>query len=239
MENNKPVAVKCKGIKKSFRSGDSFLQILKGIDLDIYQGELLMLTGPSGSGKTTLLSMIAGILQQDEGELLIFGQDLNGMKEEERAFFRNQNIGFVFQSYNLIPTLTVLQNISLPLIIRGVDEEEALAKANEFLTKIGMGRRADNFPTLLSGGEQQRVAIARALVTNPRMIICDEPTSALDQVTGLRIMNMLKEVALTPDRGLIVVTHDHRIYHFADRIAKINDGLITEIVKAEDEVANV
>lgn len=224
-----PVAVRCRGLEKTYGTGDALTPALRGIDLDIHHGELLMLVGPSGSGKTTLLSVIAGMLDQDAGECLVLGHDLQQCRADERARFRGQSIGFVFQSFNLLPSLTLAENVAVPLLIKGAVRKGAITKAQDVLNAVGLGDRTHVLPTKISGGQQQRVAIARALVHEPALIICDEPTSNLDHSTGHHVMALLKQQAQAPGRALIVVTHDNRIFEFADRIAHLDDGRIVDI----------
>ncbi|MGZ8096444.1 MAG: ABC transporter ATP-binding protein, partial [Methylosarcina sp.] len=209
---------------------------LSGIDLEIRMGELMMLVGPSGCGKTTLISVMAGILDQDEGLCEVFGKDLRHMRDRDKLSFRARNIGFVFQSYNLLPALTAAENVAIPLIINGEKRKEALSKAEAVLDHVGLGERVTSLPTQLSGGQQQRVAIARALIHDPRLIVCDEPTSALDHETGHQVMEILKTVAQHKDRALVIVTHDARIFGFADRIAKMDDGRIEKLVTSAEEL---
>jgi putative ABC transport system ATP-binding protein len=188
-----------------------------------------MLVGPSGCGKTTLISVIAGILNRDGGECTVFGRDLDRLSARARTRFRGETVGFVFQAFNLLPALTAAQNAAIPLLINGVPQARALREASDMLARVGLGDRLDSLPRNLSGGQQQRIAIARALVHKPRLIVCDEPTSALDHETGHIIMRLLKSVALDEDRALVIVTHDARIFSFADRIARMDDGRITDI----------
>jgi len=208
---------------------------LRGVDLQVRRGELLMLVGPSGCGKTTLISVVAGILDHDEGECLVFQRDLRGMGQTKKTRYRGQNVGFVFQAYNLLPTLTALENVSVPLLILGVPRKEAHERARTILEQVGLADRMYATPAQLSGGQQQRVAIARALIHGPKLIVCDEPTSALDAETGQRVMEVLRKAALSSDRALIIVTHDNRIFNFADRIARMEDG---RIVSVESQVAH-
>ena len=228
-------AVYCKGVTKTYVTGSTKVLALRGIDLDVRLGELLMLVGPSGCGKTTLISVIAGILDHDEGECLVFQQDVRAMGQTQKTRYRGANIGFVFQAYNLIPTLTVMENVAVPLLILGKPRAEAHSRAKEMLVRVGLGDKLNVFPGELSGGQQQRVAIARALVHSPRLIVCDEPTSALDADTGRIIMEVLRQTALSANRSLIIVTHDNRIFNFADRIARMDDG---RIVLVEPQVAH-
>lgn len=225
------LAVHCQGLVKTYDTGGQKVVALRGVDLDVHTGKLMMLVGPSGCGKTTLISVIAGILDQDEGVCQVFGKDVLHLRPRDRLLFRAQNIGFVFQAYNLLPTLTAVENASIPLIINGMDRKEAKRRAAIMLERVGLGERLNALPAQLSGGQQQRVAIARAMVHNPRLIVCDEPTSALDHETGQRVMDLLREVALSADKALIIVTHDARIFDFADTIARMDDGHIISLEK--------
>jgi len=222
-------AVTCRGVTKTYGEGASAVQALRGVDLEVRAGELLMLVGPSGCGKTTLISVIAGILDQDDGDVHVFGHDMKHMRQRARTAYRGKSIGFVFQAYNLLPALNAAENVAVPLMILGVPRREAVERARKVLTSVGIGDRAHSLPSQLSGGQQQRVAIARALIHQPKLIVCDEPTSALDQDTGHKIMEILREVALAEDRALVIVTHDSRTFEFADRIARMNDGLIERV----------
>ena len=227
------LAVRCRGITKSYGTGDAKVTALRGVDLDIRLGELLMLVGPSGCGKTTLISVLAAILDQDDGECTVLGQDVRRLGARARARFRGQTIGFVFQQFNLLPTLTAVENVAVPLLINGTPRRRALDRAAEVLDAVGLGTRVKSLPSQLSGGQQQRVAIARALVHEPQLIVCDEPTSALDHETGHNVMELMRRVATGPDRALVVVTHDARIFEFADRIARMDDGHILEVVAGQ------
>jgi len=239
------LAVKCRQLLKTYDTGDQKITALQGIDLDVHLGELMMLVGPSGCGKTTLISVIAGILDQDSGQCDVLGVDWLQLSSKNKLLFRAQNIGFVFQAYNLLPTLTAAENVAVPLIINGLKRQLAVRKAAELLEKVGLAKRAESLPSQLSGGQQQRVAIARALVHNPRLIVCDEPTSALDHQTGIHVIELLKSVAVASDRALIIVTHDARIFDYADRIAEMDDGridsvtVVTQHPQFNKEVENV
>jgi putative ABC transport system ATP-binding protein len=228
-------AIICNSVSKSYRTEKTVTPALRGVDLEVNEGELFMLVGPSGCGKTTLISVMAGILTHDSGECLVFGNDLKEMSEAERTKYRGETVGFVFQSYNLIPSLTAAENVSIPLLLNGYSRKEALQRAEEVLVQVGLGTRYRSLPTELSGGQQQRVAIARALAHHPRLIVCDEPTSALDHQTGMEVMELFRATALKEQRTLVIVTHDARIFEFADRIAVMDDGLITEIRKSTNQ----
>ena len=230
------LAISCRDVTKQYGEGAATVAALRGVDLDVNAGELLMLVGPSGCGKTTLISVIAGILDRDGGDCSVFGQDFAGMAQRARTSWRGKNIGLVFQAFNLLPTLTAAENVAIPLMILGQGRAAALRRAREALASVGLGGRTEVLPPKLSGGEQQRVAIARALIHEPRLIVCDEPTSALDHDTGQATVQLLRDVALREDRALVIVTHDQRIFGFADRIAKMDDGRIKEIVNNPKEL---
>jgi putative ABC transport system ATP-binding protein len=237
MESDQNIAVHCQGITKSYGAGDAEVMALRGIDLDVRKGELLMLVGPSGCGKTSLISIITAILDPDEGQCTVLGCDLQHMAENERAGFRGKSIGFVFQAFNLLPALTALENVSVPLLLNGSTRRAAESSAKAVLESVGLGDRLNALPAKLSGGQQQRVAIARALVHEPKLIVCDEPTSNLDHQAGQDMMILLRDVARTPERALIVVTHDNRIFDFADRTARMEDGKIVGITaRAEQRI---
>jgi putative ABC transport system ATP-binding protein len=220
-------AIRVRGVLKDFGSGETRVRALHGIDVDVLPGELTYLVGESGSGKTTLISIIAGILYPTEGTVRVFGTEIYDLKETALVTFRLATIGFIFQQYNLIPTLTAAENASVPMVAAGVKREAAVARAAETLERLGIGQLAHRLPRQMSGGQQQRVAIARALVHNPRLIVCDEPTAALDASSGRRVMDLLRDVSLEDDRAVIIVTHDNRIFDLADRILEMEDGRIT------------
>jgi putative ABC transport system ATP-binding protein len=201
--------------------------VLHGVSVDVKAGELTYLVGESGSGKTTLISIIAGILYPTGGDVSVFGTDIYKLSDTALVKFRLATIGFIFQQYNLIPTLTAAENAAIPLIADGVKRSEAVDQGRALLEKLNIGNQAHKFPRQLSGGQQQRVAIARALVHQPKLIVCDEPTAALDARSGRRVMDLLREVALSQDRAVIIVTHDNRIFDLADRILQMEDGRIT------------
>src|SRR5687767_1100497 len=226
------VVVHCRSLVKTYGTGAAKGVALRGIDLDRRLRGQLLLVGPSVCGKLTLLWVIAGILDQDEGDCRVLGEDLLGMGARRKTIFRGKNIGFVFQAFNLLPTLTSAENAAVPLLINGMARSKAVARAKEMLARVGLGDKVNALPSQLSGGQQQRVAIARALVHDPKIIVCDEPTSALDHETGGKVMEILREVALGDGRSLVIVTHDQRIFSFADRIAQMDDGRIVKILSS-------
>jgi putative ABC transport system ATP-binding protein len=220
-------SVVCSGLTKAYGQGAQQVTALLGVDLEVTRGELIMLVGPSGCGKTTLISIIAGLLDHDGGECTVLGKTIDRMDQTAKARFRRHSLGFVFQAYNLIPQLTTTENVMIPLLLNGLDESSSLAKARAALDRVGLADRCAHFPSQLSGGQQQRVAIARALVHEPELVVCDEPTSALDHATGQHVLEILRGIASSDQRTLIIVTHDQRILGFADRIAHMDDGRIT------------
>jgi len=228
-------AVQVRGLVKSFGAGETTVTVLKGIDLDVYFGELLLLVGESGGGKTTLLSAIAGILDIDAGTLDVLGASLTGMPPHARTQFRGQRMGFIFQQFNLLPSLTAAENVAIPLLIQGLKKREALSRGRLMLERVGLGDRTEFLPRNLSGGQQQRVAIARALVNDPQLLVCDEPTAALDGPNGQKIMELIRDVGRAPDRCVIVVTHDSRVFQFGDRMAELTDGRIVGIHPIQKE----
>lgn len=228
------LAVKCKGVTKAFGEGENLFLALRGVDMSVYPGQMNLLVGPSGCGKTTLISIIAGLLQPTEGVVAVLGHELNRMSGRQLVRFRAKNIGFVFQQYNLLPALTAAENAAVPLLIAGLNRRVAVDKAKHLLGLMNMGDKADSYPNQLSGGQQQRVAIARALVHEPKLLVCDEPTAALDAKSGRTVMELLRKVAIQADRTVIIVTHDNRIYNFADRVFQMEDGLIDRVETAEE-----
>ena len=226
--------VTCRDVAKTYGSGNAQVHALRGVDLDVYAGELTMLVGPSGCGKTTLLSVVAGILKPTSGSVVALGSELTNLPSWRRTQFRRDNVGFVFQQFNLLPALTAAENAAVPLVIQGWSKRRAVAAATDLLAKMGMADRVDNLPGKLSGGQQQRVAIARALVHHPHLLVCDEPTSALDAKTGHTILELLRNIAVEGDRAVIIVTHDSRIFEFADTMARMDDGRIVSLERRRE-----
>ncbi|NLT24904.1 MAG: ABC transporter ATP-binding protein [Syntrophorhabdus sp.] len=227
------VAVRLSGVDKSFQIGDQVTPVLKQVEFAALVGEMIFVVGPSGCGKTTLLSVLCGTLHADSGEVYALGQDLHRLPDSAITRFRSCNVGFIFQQFNLFPTLTVAENVAVPLRIQGLPAGKAIKRAKEILARVGIPEKANERPGRLSGGQQQRVAIARALVHDPSLIVCDEPTSALDSVSGQQVMDLLLHVANVGRRTVIVVTHDPRIYNYADRIAEMEDGRILRVTSSE------
>lgn len=215
------------GVSKTFHQGDESLHVLKDVYFQAHEGELVMIVGPSGSGKTTLLSAIAGTLGIDSGTIRLFDFELSSKPAKEIIEFRKKNVGFIFQQFHLIPTLTCGENVAIPLLLNGFPHEEAKEEAYQILKEVGLESKFNSSPRDLSGGQQQRVAIARALVHKPALIICDEPTAALDADSGIKVMELIQQHVKIPGRIVIIVTHDNRIFKFADRIERMNDGRMT------------
>lgn len=224
--NPHSIAVLCRGVVKDLGSGAVRSRVLWGVDLDIPAGEMTLLVGPSGCGKTTLISVIAGVLLPDAGEVEVFGTRVSGLTATAAARFRAENVGFIMQQFNLLPALTAVENVTVPLLAQGIGRSKACARAVDLLRELDLGKHLIKYPSEMSMGQQQRVAIARALIHEPRLIVCDEPTAALDATSGSAVMELLRRAALKSDRAVIVVTHDHRILPFADRVARMSDGRI-------------
>jgi putative ABC transport system ATP-binding protein len=230
-------AVECRDVVKTFGAGEARVRALRGVTFSAVAGEMTLLVGPSGCGKTTLISAIAGMLTPDSGEIVVFGSDLGKLSRGKLTSFRARSVGFVFQQFNLLPALTATENASIPLRIVGASASEANRRAAALLERLGLAAHRDRFPDQLSGGQQQRVAIARALVHEPRLVVCDEPTASLDADSGRAAMELLRELAVRPDRAVIVVTHDDRIFSFADRIATMADGRVEDVSVQEARAA--
>lgn len=222
-------AIRAVGLKKGFGEDETYTLAVSDVAFEARYGEILFIVGPSGSGKTTMLSMVSGILRPDAGTVTIAGTDLWTLSADALADYRLTNIGFVFQDYHLFPRLTTAENVAIPLIIQRVPWDDAIAQAHRYLDVVGLRGRADIPPVKLSGGEQQRVAIARALAGEPNLLILDEPTASLDGETGRNIIGFVRREVLTPARCILIITHDARIFEFADRIMTMEDGRITRI----------
>lgn len=227
------IAIKAIELIKWFGEGKAKTVAVNNVSFEAYLGEMLYIEGPSGSGKTTLLSLISGILRPNSGSVIVEGKNIWDMNSDEIADFRLNKVGFVFQDYHLFPRLTSAENVAIPLILKRQDWNESINEAIKYLGIVGLENRADLQPVKLSGGEQQRVAIARAIAGGPDILIFDEPTASLDGETGRRIVEFVKKNILNENRCIIIVTHDSRIFDYADRIMKMEDGRITGIEKGE------
>lgn len=225
------LAVACRDVQKDFGDGEGRVQALRGVDFSARFGELSFIVGPSGCGKTTLICVIAGLLDRTGGDLTVLGQSMDDLSPTERVLFRRKNLGFVFQQYNLLPALTASENVAVPLLVAGTPRKEAVERGSKLLAQLGLEKRVKALPSTLSGGQQQRVAIARAIVHEPRVVVCDEPTAALDHVSGEAVMGLLAAIAVKPDRAVIVVTHDSRVFHYAHSIAHVDDGRIVDVTR--------
>ena len=222
------VAIAACEIDKFFRIGGEYVQVLRGINLQVRQGDVQFLMGPSGSGKTTLLLILGGLLKPSAGQVRVLGWDLTAMSEAQRVQFRLKHLGFIFQDCNLFPALTAAENVEVALKLRGVRRRIAQKQARLLLEEVGIGNRACHLPRNLSGGQKQRVAIARALAGNPHLIIADEPTASMDARSGQEIVGLLRRLAKESGRTVLIVTHDPRIAHIADRIDCLEDGILTK-----------
>lgn len=227
--------IRVKNLTKVYRFGKEKNFVLNNISFSINKGEFIAITGASGSGKSTLLYILSGLERATGGELHVCALDLRKMSEDELVAFRSKNIGFVFQSFNLIPNLTALENVAFPLFLKGVGKERRLARAKKLLDKFNLGNRLDYFPNQLSGGQQQRISIARALIADPQIIFADEPTGNLDTKNGEEIVDYLLETIFQKKKTLLLVTHDEKLARKADRIISIEDGRIIRDFRKEDE----
>ena len=225
------LAVQAEGLVKWFGEGEARTMAVREVSFEAYSGEMLYIEGPSGSGKTTLLSMISGILRPNSGRAIVESKDIWSLTSDEIADFRLHTVGFVFQDYHLFPRLTTVENVAIPLILKKLDWEESMNEAMQYLEIVGLKDRAHLTPIKLSGGEQQRVAIARAIASRPEILIFDEPTASLDGDTGRKIVDFVKKNILNEKRCIIIVTHDSRIFEYADRIMRMEDGKIVGVVK--------
>jgi putative ABC transport system ATP-binding protein len=225
------LALRASELVKWFGEGEAKTYAVKDVSFEAYFGEMLYIEGPSGSGKTTLLSMISGILRPNSGTVIVKDKEIWKLTSDEIADFRLNTVGFVFQDYHLFPRLTTVENVAIPLILKKIDWNESINMAMQYLEIVGLKERAHLTPVKLSGGEQQRVAIARAIASRPDILIFDEPTASLDGDTGRRIVDFVKKNILNDTRCILIVTHDSRIFEYADRIMKMEDGKITGVSK--------
>ena len=222
--------IRIRGLKKVYRVGEERVRALNGVDLDIYPGEFVCIIGRSGSGKSTLLNMMAGLEKPSRGSIVIAGEHLEKMNEKQLVDFRLRHLGFIFQQFNLFPSMTALENVTMPLVYRGVSVRKRKAAALKMLKDLGLSKHVNHKPSQMSGGQQQRVGIARALVSNPEVIFADEPTGNLDSRTSEEILSLIQAMAKRDNHTLVMVTHDPSVAAHADRVVNILDGLIVDIV---------
>lgn len=227
-DKRKPV-IQVKDLYKIYRVGENRVRALNGVDFTIYKGEFCSIVGASGSGKSTLLNMLAGLEAPTKGEVIIAGEHMETKTENQLVKFRREHIGFIFQSFNLLPTLNAIENVALPLTFQGMDKKTRLAKAEKLVKLVGLTKYRTHKPTQMSGGQQQRVGVARALVVEPEIIFADEPTGNLDSNTSKEVMNLMKKVVREQNQTLVMVTHDNYLAGFADRVFHIKDGKIIQI----------
>ncbi len=219
--------IKLENLYKSYQEGSYTREVLQGLNASFNRGGIVAILGKSGSGKSTLLNIISGIDKADHGSVILDGQNLTNLSEHQRTLFRRQNIGFIFQIFNLIPTLNILENVLLPLELKGIDSKDSRQKAASMLEAVGLFDRGQAFPDVLSGGEQQRIAIALALVHDPLLVLADEPTGNLDQETGRQVLQLLDGLTRQSGKNLILVTHSVEAANYADRVLKLQDGELT------------
>lgn len=232
MGEKKPV-IQVKDLYKIYRLGEERVRALNGVDFTIYKGEFCSIVGTSGSGKSTLLNMLAGLEAPTKGNIVIAGEHMEKKTENELVAFRRKHIGFIFQSYNLMPSLTAVENVALPLSFQGIDKKTRIRRANQLLDMVGLTKYKNHRPTQMSGGQQQRVGMARALVVQPEIIFADEPTGNLDSVTSEEMMHLMRAVVTQKGQTLVMVTHDNHLASYADRIISIQDGKILSITENE------
>lgn len=227
--------IEVKGLYKLYRVGDSIVRALDGVDFNIFEGEFCAIVGTSGSGKSTLLNMLAGLEKPTRGEIIIAGQHLENLKEDELVRFRRENVGFIFQSFHLIGTMNALENVALPLNFRGEERSVRLKKADRMLDLMQLQKHKKHMPNQMSGGQQQRVGVARALVTDPKIVFADEPTGNLDSHTSEEVMRLMRRIVKEQNRTLVMVTHDNHLAEYADRVFHIIDGKIVKIENREEK----
>ena len=228
--------IQVKDLYKIYRMGDTKVHALDGVDFEIYHGEFCAITGPSGSGKSTLLNMLAGLEHPTKGEIVIAGKHIEKLNEKQLVAFRKERVGFIFQSYNLIATMNAMENVALPLSIKGIPKAVRLKQAKKYLQLVGLEKHMRHMPNQMSGGQQQRVGIARALASNPQIIFADEPTGNLDSKTTMEVLRLMQQIVKERDQTLVMVTHDNNLATYADRIFKIIDGKIVHIEENHREV---
>jgi len=231
------VALQAQNVTKIYPSGTGEVRAVDEVSFELTEGELVALVGPSGSGKTTMLAMLAGLLSPSEGDIIIEGQNLSTMKEKQRSAFRRRNIGFAFQSNNLVPYLTAKQNVELVLRLNGELNSASRARAKDLLVRLGLEDRLNSLPRQLSGGEQQRVAIARSLINQPTLVLADEPTASLDTERAFQVVQTLAALVHEEDRAGIMVTHDLRMVEYADRVIQMLDGQLERIISSEADLS--
>lgn len=232
MSTGRETVIRVKGLYKIYKVGDTRVRALNGVDFQIHKGEFCAIVGASGSGKSTLLNMLAGLEKPTKGEIIIAGEHMEKKSENELVAFRRKHIGFIFQSFNLLPTMNAVENVALPLTFQGMEKEKRMRLAEQAIGLVGLQKYRKHKPTQMSGGQQQRVGVARALVVNPEIIFADEPTGNLDSHTSEDVMNLMKKVVREQKQTLIMVTHDNHLAEYADRIFHIKDG---KIIKIEDK----
>ena len=235
MAQKREPVIQVKNLYKIYRVGENKVRALNGVNLTIYRGEFCSIVGTSGSGKSTMLNMLAGLEKPTRGEIVIAGQHLEKMNENQLVKFRREHVGFIFQSFNLLGTMDAVENVALPMMFRGVPKKERMKKADKMLDLVGLSKHKDHRPNEMSGGQQQRVGVARALVLDPEIIFADEPTGNLDSNTSAEVMRLMQKVVRERNQTLVMVTHDNHLASFADRIFHIIDG---KIVKIEDNRKN-
>ncbi|MBQ8189067.1 MAG: ABC transporter ATP-binding protein [Lachnospiraceae bacterium] len=235
MADKQKAVIRVNDLYKVYKVGDTKVRALDGVDFEIHKGEFCAIVGASGSGKSTLLNMLAGLEKPTKGSIVISGEHIETKTENELVAFRRRHIGFIFQSFNLLPTMTAVENVALPLTFQGMDKEKREALAEKAIQLVGLKKYRKHKPTQMSGGQQQRVGVARALVVNPEIIFADEPTGNLDSHTSEEVMNLMKKVVREQEQTLIMVTHDNHLAQYADRIFHIKDG---KIIKIEDKREN-